>query len=156
MNVSEMMTRHPVTVNPHTTVEEVQRLFEAHHFHHALVVDCGQLVGVVSDRDLLKNLSPFIGNVLAERPQDLALLRRHIHLIMTRQPVCVLPDTPVGAAAWLMRDKKVSCLPVVDDGKRPLGIVTAPDLLAVLSRTLAPAPDRTWTRQIPTIRLPRP
>ena len=155
MLISDIMTQHPITVGPDASVEEVQRLFEAHHFHHVLVVDYGQLVGVVSDRDLLKNLSPFIGNAQAERSQDLALLRQRVHLIMTRRPVSVLPDTPVGAAAWLMRDKSVSCLPVVEDDLCPIGIVTAPDLLAVLSRALAPAPDRSWTRQIPTVRLPR-
>jgi acetoin utilization protein AcuB len=154
MHVGDIMTPNPITIGPHTSVEEVQRLFEEHHFHHVLVVDCGELVGVVSDRDLLKNLSPFVGNTLAERPQDLALLRRHIHLVMTRRPVCVQPETPVGAAAWLMRDKQFSCLPVVDDQQRPIGLVTATDLLAVLSRPMPPAPNRTWSRLTPSYRLP--
>jgi acetoin utilization protein AcuB len=156
MNVDGIMTPNPITVGPHASVAEVQRLFEAHQFHHALVVDGGQLAGVVSGRDLLRHLSPFVGNALAERSQDLALLQRHIHLVMARRPVCVLPDTPVGAAAWLMRKQKVSCLPVVEKGRRPVGIVTAADLLAVLSRTLPPAPDRTWSKFPPSIPLPRP
>lgn len=154
MLVGDIMTRALVTVGPDATVGEVQRLFEARRFHHALVVACGHLIGVVSDRDLLGHLSPFIGNALAERPQDLELLRRRVHLVMSRRPVTVAADTPVGAAAWLMRQKGVSCLPVVEGDSKPVGIVTARDLLTVLCQLLPPQTGRSWTREMPAVRLP--
>jgi len=116
------------------TVAVLQELFERHKFHHLLVVQHGELYGVISDRDLLKNLSPFVGQALSERPQDRALLHRRAHQIMTRHPVTVPSSMPLETAARVMLEHQVSCLPVRDEHGRPIGIVTVHDLLrAVVS-----------------------
>lgn len=128
MTIQSLMTRKVVTVSMDDTIEEARRIFERHGFHHLIVEENAQIVGVISDRDLLKNLSPFIGRV-DERPRDSALLRRHIHQVMTRDLVYVGPETSVLDAALLMLSEKVSCLPVVDGCMRCVGIVTSRDLL---------------------------
>jgi acetoin utilization protein AcuB len=149
MQVGDIMTREVVAVGLDTTVRQVRQFFERRPFHHVLVADCGELVGVVSDRDLLKNLSPFVGNVLAERPQDRALLDRRIHRVMTRKPVSVVAETPVRAA-WLMLEKDTTCLPVVDERLGSVGIVTARDMLQFLCRLLSPGSS--GSRVVKTIR----
>jgi len=131
MNVEGIMTRDPVTVSMDHDLHRVKELFELYRFHHLLVLAGEQLVGLVSDRDLLRALSPFTGSA-AERPQDLATLNRRVHQIMTRKLVVVAPLTPVAEAARLMLDKRVSCLPVVDGEGRVLGIVTWRDQLRSL------------------------
>src|SRR6266705_3465427 len=123
MTVAEIMTRDVITVEMDDSVDRARRFFEARGFHHLLVVDGGRLVGVVSDRDLLRTLSPFVGKS-TEREQDAATLRRRIHLIMSRRLVTVTSEMSVEDAARSMLTNKVSCLPVVDAQSRPIGVVT--------------------------------
>jgi acetoin utilization protein AcuB len=112
----------------------VKDLFELYRFHHLLVLTGERLVGVISDRDLLRASSPFVGRA-SERPQDVAALNRRVHQIMSRNLVVVGPETPVEDAARLMLGKRVSCLPVVGDDGKLLGILSWRDQL----RSLLPA-----------------
>jgi acetoin utilization protein AcuB len=131
MNVQDIMSRDPVTVGMDDDLHRVKDLFELYRFHHLLVLLGDRLVGVISDRDLLRASSPFIGRA-SERPQDVATLNRRVHQIMTRNLVVVAPETPVEEAARLMLDKRVSCLPVVGTEGELLGIVTWRDQLRSL------------------------
>lgn len=133
--VKTVMSPSPVTVGPDVTLATVRRLFESHHFHHVLVVDDNRLVGVVSDRDLLKALSPYLGT-LSETQRDLATLNKHVHQIMSHHPVVVQEDCGLRPAAALMLQREVSCLPVVDASECPVGILSWRDLLPLLMATL--------------------
>ena len=131
MLVGEIMTRHLVTVSMDDTVEHMRKLFDIHHFHHLLVFDYdeGKVVGIISDRDLLRNISPFLGK-MSERTQDAALLQRRAHQVMSRLPVTIDESTAVTAACGIMVRKDVSCLPITaHDSERIVGIVTWRDLL---------------------------
>jgi acetoin utilization protein AcuB len=114
------------------SVETVRDLFEQHRFHHLLVVEHGKLLGVISDRDLLRNLSPFVGKDYTERQQDLATLQRRAHQIMTRKMVTTESGISITDAGRLMVEHSISCLPIVDDKMNPKGIVTTRDLLRAL------------------------
>ncbi len=131
MKVDEIMSLDPVTVGMDDDLHRVKSLFELHRFHHLLVLLGERLVGVISDRDLLRASSPFLGRA-SERPQDVATLNRRVHQIMARNLVVVGPDTPVEDAARLMLGKRVSCLPVVTEEGKVLGIVTWRDQLRSL------------------------
>jgi acetoin utilization protein AcuB len=135
--VGDIMTKRLVTVGMDDTLAVVQMLFRAHQFHHLLVLEGRTLVGVISDRDLLKALSPRIGTP-NETERDRTTLNRRAHQIMTRRPVTVPRDWGVDAAARRMLEANVSSLPVVaTDGDDVLvGIVTWKDLL----RALLPPP----------------
>jgi acetoin utilization protein AcuB len=128
MSVADVMSRHVVTVTPEQDIDAIRRLFDEHRFHHLLVVDGDRLVGVISDRDLLRATSPFI-DTLAERPQDLATLRRRAHQIMSRRPIVARRDDSVAQAASAMLAHGVSCLPVVTCDGRVEGIVSWKDLM---------------------------
>ncbi len=136
MQLEELMTRSVVTVDFDDTLAAMQIAFERHRFHHLVVTEKGRVAGVISDRDLLGMISPFIGNPHMERRQDELTLRRRAHQIMSRKPVVGRPDMDVEHAARLLLHNGVSCLPVVNDRGCPIGIVTWRDLL----RTLVP-PD---------------
>lgn len=137
MLVGDIMSRGVFTVGLDETLQKVRDLFNSHTFHHVLVVEKGRLVGIISDRDLLKNISPFIDK-LSEREQDVATLERRAHQIMSRRPITVTEDTTLREAARLMLDRGVSSLPVVADRNRPVGIVTWRDLLnGMIRRTPA-------------------
>lgn len=129
MLVSSLMTADPVTVSMDATVSQVRDLFNDRRFHHLIVVEHDAIVGVISDRDLLGALSPFIGR-RDERAADERLLHRHAHQIMTRDPICVAPGSHVESAAALLLAHRISCLPVIDEQRRPVGIITWRDLIS--------------------------
>lgn len=132
-----IMSRRLVTVTMDDTLATVRQLFKEHRFHHLLVVEDRTLVGIISDRDLLKALSPNIGT-LSETDRDRATLNKRAHQVMTRDPVSVRPTTPLADAAALMLEKKVSCLPVTSDQHRLEGILSWRDILKALVAALQP------------------
>ncbi|HIE96019.1 MAG TPA: CBS domain-containing protein [Planctomycetes bacterium] len=131
MNIDQIMTREIIKVGMDDDVRTVRDLFDEHRFHHLLVVEGGRLVGVISDRDLLRNASPFIGK-LSERAQDTERLDRRVHQIMTRKPVTISGEMNVEDAAQMMLEHGVSCLPVAMEDGHVIGIVTWRDLLRSL------------------------
>jgi acetoin utilization protein AcuB len=133
MSVKNIMTETVVTVEMDDTLASVKEIFDNLKFHHLLVVESGRLVGVVSDRDLLKALSPNIGT-MSETFNDLATLNKRVHQIMTRKPMTLHPEAPVGDAVRLFIDNRVSCIPIVDREFRPAGIVSWKDILKALVR----------------------
>lgn len=125
------MSRNVIKIKMDDTLQRIQNLFEQYKFHHLLVTDEKDLVGVISDRDLLKNLSPFLNTPL-ELPRDKALLEKKAHQIMTREPVVISRKTSVEDACRLMQKKHVSCLPVISAEGFIEGIVTWRDLFRAL------------------------
>lgn len=127
--VSEVMT-HPVeAVSMDDSIRIIRDMFEANRYHHLIVYgDNHECVGVISDRDLLKNISPFVGK-MRERSEDRSLLERRAHQIMTRQLIAVRPNTALRAAARVMLDHRISCLPVVDQNRHCVGIITLRDVV---------------------------
>ena len=132
MLVSDVMTTKLVTVDMDTSVGQLKQLFEVHRFHHLIVVNHHQLVGVISDRDLLRHISPFVGHATTERPQDLSLLNRRAHQVMSRKPVALSRTASIQEAATMMLDQKISCIPIVDEHQIPIGVVCSKDLLRAL------------------------
>ena len=129
MKLEQIMTTKVVTVGMDDTLETIQILFERFRFHHLLVLDAdGTLVGVVSDRDLLKALSPFI-STLIERPEDLRTLKKRTHQIMSHRPIAASKDYTIKEAALVMLNQKISCLPIVRSNRTVEGIVTWKDIL---------------------------
>lgn len=126
--IGRIMSSRLVTVEMDDTLSVVQSIFRKVKFHHLLVVDQGKLVGIISDRDLLKAVSPYVGT-LSETTRDLATLSKRAHQIMSRHPVTIGPGSTVQEAARLMIKRGVSCLPVLTSDGMLLGVITWKDLL---------------------------
>jgi acetoin utilization protein AcuB len=127
-----MMTARVVTVEMDDRLEVVRQIFDRLNFHHLLVVgESRKLVGVVSDRDLLKALSPNVGGV-AETARDLATLNKRVHQIMSRTLFTLHPHAAVNEAVQLFLDQRISCIPIVDDGFKPVGILSWRDVMKSL------------------------
>ena len=129
LTVKEIMSRPVVTVSMDATLSDVQEVFERERFHHVIVVENGLAVGVISDRDLLKRLSPFVGNKLNERRQDENTLNLRAHQVMTRNPISVSPDDTVQKAVDLILRHNFRSLPVLDEYRRTVGILSWKDIL---------------------------
>jgi acetoin utilization protein AcuB len=129
MLMGEIMTARIVSVEMDDKLVVVKEIFDRMHFHHLLVLDAAKkLTGVVSDRDLLRGLSPHVGSV-AETARDLATLNKRVHQIMTRHPLTLGPEATISAGVNLMLEHAISCIPIVDDTSKPIGIVSWRDLL---------------------------
>lgn len=127
--VASIMTPRPVTVGMDATMREVRDIFESKGFHHLVVLGRDRrVVGVLSDRDLLRTVSPFVGK-LAERTADVASLDRKAHQVMSRSLIAARESTLLRAAARVMLDHNISCMPVVDRDLRLVGIVTSRDIV---------------------------
>ncbi|MBB2927443.1 acetoin utilization protein AcuB [Paraburkholderia silvatlantica] len=125
------MTSRVVTVGFDDTLATVREIFAQASFHHLLVVDEGRLQGVVSDRDLLRAISPFIDSVV-ESARDLGTLNKRVHQIMSRKPLTLRPESSLSDAVALFLSSKISCIPIVDAEFRPVGIVSWRDVLRYL------------------------
>jgi acetoin utilization protein AcuB len=136
MKLEQIMSTRVIAVGMDDKLETIQALFERFRFHHLIVLGENDiLVGVVSDRDLLKALSPFI-STLVERIQDLRTLKKPVHQIMARKPITASKDLAVEEAAVLMLNKGISCLPIVRADRTVEGIVTDKDILRWLVKQM--------------------
>ncbi|MFC1481990.1 CBS domain-containing protein [Candidatus Neomarinimicrobiota bacterium] len=127
MTLRSIMSAPVVTVEPDDTLMTVKEIFDHVKFHHLLVVEDKRLFGVVSDRDLLKALSPWLGT-LDELPRDRALLTKRVHQFCSRKPVTAGMNTSIHKASRILIDNNVSCLPVVTIKGHIRGIVTWKDI----------------------------
>lgn len=149
MQIAKIMSNRPVSVSMDDTLLKVREIFNNTRFHHLLVVENDKLVGVMSDRDLLKAISPHIGTP-NERQRDLATLNRKVHQVMSRSPVVLQQNSTIMEAVILFNRRRLSCLPVVDQHKRPIGIVTWRDLMKHLESQYVKRKKNAATELIPT------
>jgi acetoin utilization protein AcuB len=124
--VKDSMTREVVTLAPRTTAGKALALCRERRIRHLPVVEDGALVGIVSDRDL-RSATPALGDPARAE----ALGKIQVHEVMARDVTTVLPDDPVEEAANAMRERKIGCLPVVEDGAL-VGIISSSDVMEAL------------------------
>lgn len=128
LTAADVMTVHPETVQMDETLEMVRARMHRGGYHHVLVLEGPVLVGVLSERDLLRALSPNL-RTASETSRDLATLRKRAHQVMTHHPLVATPDTPLVELVDAMRARPIGSVPVVDEHFHPVGIVTWRDLL---------------------------
>lgn len=134
--ISDIMTTRLVTVSMDDELNVIKEIFDNVSFRHLLVVDDEVLVGVISDRDLLRAISPNAGT-LVETARDKSTLAKRTHQIMSREPKTLSVDCTVENVIDLFASHTISCIPVVDADFKPVGIVSWRDLIKLLvsSRT---------------------
>ncbi len=132
LKVRDVMTRDVRTVNRNDRLSVADELMKLGGFRHVIVVDdSGAVVGVVSSRDLFHGaLAWSLG--LGQTAHEKSLATFPVKQVMTTEVVTVAPDAELRAAATLMAQKKVGCIPVVD-GNELVGIITEGDFLAILT-----------------------
>ncbi len=147
--VRDSMTRDVMTLSPQTTAAEALALCRERRIRHLPVLEEGRLAGIVSDRDL-RSAAPALGD-----PGRASVLEKiRLSEVMSREVVTARPDDPIEEAANRMREKRIGCLPVVEDGTL-VGILTSSDVMEALvqligahepgSRLVVSMPDRPGT-----------
>jgi acetoin utilization protein AcuB len=133
MKVRDWMTVDPVTVSPDTTVAEARSVMEADGFRHLPVVAGGRLIGIVSDRDVAIKEPALRAAVRQHNVEDLLDDDRPVESVMSAGPHVIGQDAAISEATRLLVSRRISALPVVDDDRTMVGIITSVDcLLAAL------------------------
>jgi CBS domain-containing membrane protein len=134
LKVRDVMTADPTTLKRNdklTLADDIMRLGRVRHL--PVVDDDGEiLVGIVTQRDLFRDaLAQALG--YGKHAQRKILDTLSVKDVMGTEVVTTSPDTSLIEAARILTERKIGCLPVIDNG-RLVGILTEGDFVALISR----------------------
>lgn len=137
--VEDIMTKEVKALALDDTIKRCLEFMEENQIRHVPIVDSptGQeekpyLIGVVSDRDILRQVSPYLGKI-GEADSDSMVTKQTLIQIITRNPITVSPETPITDAATIMIDNQINMLPILSD-QNIVGIITSTDILMLFIR----------------------
>ena len=128
--VAGYMTRAAKTVTRERTVRDLSEMFERDDFNSYPVVEDGQVVGIVTKFDLLKN---FIFTPSQMIPPYEQIMSRTVGDVMTSEFIYVRTDTKLTRVLQLMVDHRIRSVPAIDDERRLAGIIARRDVLKALA-----------------------
>ena len=146
--VADAMSHDPIVVRPETPLNEAIQILAERHFSGLPVVDdAGQLVGIISETDLMwqeTGVTPpayimFLDSVIylknpATYERDLhKALGQTVGEVMSSDPVSITSDKFIKEAAQTMHDRSVHRLPVLDTEGRVIGIITRGDIIRAMA-----------------------
>jgi acetoin utilization protein AcuB len=131
------MTRHPLLAEPEMTIIEAQRYMGENNIRHLPVVGDGKrLLGLVTRQALLIDPGRLGSLDLWEIARMLSKLTVKDVMVKAKDVITTDPDCTIEAAASTMVERKIGCLPVIED-EVVAGIITDADLLAHLMEMMA-------------------
>lgn len=154
MKIKKMMRKRVVTVSPEDTIVKVLMIFSKKHISGVPVMKGGELVGIITDSDIIAKLdihtrkvhfasSPDFLLIMAglksrrgmdEIEKEMQVMKKfRVRDFMTEEVFTIGPEDTITDAARIIHEKGVTRLPVVDKGKL-IGIVARQDLIRALSR----------------------
>lgn len=125
MQVSSWMNKRPVTIKVTDSLGDAMALLHNYKVRRLPVLDGDDLVGIVTEGDIFR-ASP--GQNVSLFEMHYAAFRIHISDIMKKDPVTIQADERLEKAALLMRNHKISGLPVLR-GKKLVGVISGKDIL---------------------------
>lgn len=134
MNVGRRMAHPVLTVQPNTPITKVHELLTHEKIQQAPVIKNGKLIGIVSEKDILKAYPSPVTSLSVWEITSL-LEKITVKDIMVAKVITVLESTPIEDAARIMVDNQISSLPVMR-GEELVGIITKSDLFRVMFEML--------------------
>lgn len=136
--VHEMMSRDLLTIADGAPLKEAFELFSTRHFRHIPVVDASNaLVGVLSERDLLRRAAKMTRENVAHSQWE----NEPVSSVMHYPVLVATADTEMREIARVMFEERIGCMPIIDESQVLVGIVTRSDVLRTL---LVHAPLELW------------
>ena len=136
MKITEIMSSPPITGTLDDFLSEVKEMLAVNNIKHLVIIEEGKLMGVLSERDLLLAISPYVNsNVYTTR--DLATLNQRVGQILERHPLYLDDQSEVEDAIDMFDKNHISCIPIVDADFVPVGIVTRSDVIHFFNKNRA-------------------
>ncbi|WP_196137704.1 HPP family protein [Aliikangiella sp. G2MR2-5] len=136
ITVEDIMTRNPESLSRYNSLSDARKLMTEKHFRHIPIVDDnGELIGLVTQRNVLAHgiaSQDFADAEELDKIEQGTLLAD----IMTAKLVTVLPEVKIASAAQLVHKHKFGCLPVVDSDNKLVGIITDHDFVEITIQLL--------------------
>jgi CBS-domain-containing membrane protein len=134
MNVRDLMEKDVTTLKASDDLGLAEDIMELGRIRHLPVLSKEKLVGIVSQRDLLRAA---VSSVLGmHRSTERGWLQKiPVRDVMSKKVVTIVPGASVREATELMRKKRIGCLPVVEN-ERLVGLLSETDCLRYLARVL--------------------
>jgi CBS domain-containing membrane protein len=141
VTAADIMSRDLYSGTVDSTTQEAWRTLRTHRLHSLPVVEPAsrELLGIVTLVDLLKHHRAAPSRIRFGQLKRFAGVR--LKSIMTSPVVTVKPDTHMVDLVYLLSDRGLHCLPVVDDAQRLVGLITQTDLIAALYQN--------WLKHLP-------
>jgi acetoin utilization protein AcuB len=137
MLVQDKMSAPPITIAPETPFQDALKLMREKRFRRLPVVNrSGELIGIISERDLLY-ATPSPASSLSVWELHYLLSQLQVQNIMTRNVITTTAHTPIEDAAEVMATRKIGGMPVVDENNYVLGIITETDIFNAFVEMLA-------------------
>lgn len=133
--VQDWMRENPVTITPDATLAEAQELMTEHEVRRLPVVENGELVGIITYSDILRQIPPLREEEEIDHATVL-LSQRTVGEVMTYSPITINPSATIQEAAERMLEYQVSGLPVVRNNK-VVGIITESDIFRLVVESWA-------------------
>lgn len=124
------------TISPDTRLFDARKMMDAEKIRALPVLKDGKLVGIVTRRGLLRTDIPALNE--NAWTTDVDLKDAVVEEIMTKNPITVPASGPLPKAARVMLENKITAIPVVDDNRAMIGIITTSDIFRFI---LAELPD---------------
>ncbi len=137
-SAADIMSRDLVTLEETQNLMFLPEVMKLFRFRHMPVVDGNRLVGLVTERDILRVSASSLLPTAHEQTDYLAK-KFVVRDMMTRDVQTVHPETPLMEVAQRMRRDKLGCMPVVEGENTLVGIITEADFVT-LSTRLLPTP----------------
>ncbi len=129
MKVADVMTSNPVTLEPNDTIRQAEEILEEQGIRQLPVIKGTELVGIITDRDI-RSIRSFLSGRLFGTPEEREkAMNTKVGSVMTTKPVTLSADDELRDAVELLIEEKVGGIPVVDEEKGLVGIVTYVDVL---------------------------
>jgi acetoin utilization protein AcuB len=136
MKITEIMSSPPITGTLDDFLSEVKEMLAVNNIKHLVIIEEGKLMGVLSERDLLLAISPYVNsNVYTTR--DLATLNQRVGQILERHPLYLDDQSELGDAIDMFDKNHISCIPIVDADFVPVGVVTKSDIIRFYNKKSA-------------------
>lgn len=135
--LKDIMILNPVTLNIDEPFFKIAQIFQEKGIRHLPIVNSQmEIVGVMSQRDFNRITSPK-KNERGEYVYDMdALAKYMLQQYIIQEVITLRPEDTIESAVELMAEKKLGCVPIVDEKRRVVGIVTAIDMLKLLLKIL--------------------
>jgi CBS domain-containing protein len=134
MKVKDIMVKEVATLDINDELSLANDIMRLGRIRHLPVMEGETVVGIVSERDLFRSsLAQALG--YGDKASREVMKTLHIKDIMVKRVVTIPPLTPLKDAVGLMVERKIGCLPVVEDGKL-VGLITETDILMQYCRDL--------------------